>query len=256
MKINLVYFSATHTTKRISTEIANNIGDEVIEYNIFNKHLTEDVIIPSNEVLVIGMPVYAGRIPALCVADLQRFKGNNTPVVIVGVYGNREFDDALVEMQDIAEDNGFKVIAAGAFIAQHSIFPKVGIDRPDTGDFAKITGFAVRCKEILTEIKDFSQLSKIKIKGNRPYKTPGSIPIIPTGGSDCSACGVCAANCPVGAISKDNPRKTDDTKCIHCGRCIVDCPSKARKYRGLVYKAANLKFTTSYKERKEPETFF
>ena len=41
---------------------------------------------------------------------------------------------------------------------------------------------------------------------------------------DCIACGVCAAGCPVEAISEGTPYVIDESACIDCGACAANCP--------------------------------
>ena len=96
----------------------------------------------------------------------------------------------------------------------------------------------------------------IQIKGNRPYKIPGSIPIWPTGSSSCKDCGKCVRLCPVGAITLENPCEVNQDKCIKCGRCIVVCPSHSRAFRGEVYEQASEKFNQAFAIRREPELFY
>ena len=46
----------------------------------------------------------------------------------------------------------------------------------------------------------------------------------------CKQCGICAKNCPVGAIDgevRKGPFKINQDKCIKCGVCIAKCPFKA-----------------------------
>ena len=254
MKITTVYFSATYTTHRIVGHLAKRLSEEVTECDITQNGPSGEILIPKDELLIVGIPVYAGRVPAMAVERIRQFKGRGTPAIAVAVYGNRDYDDALLELSDLLAENGFQVISAGAFIAQHCIFPKVGAQRPDADDYQQINVFADESNKILN--KHLEKLLPIHIPGNRPYKIPGSIPIYPSGSNTCKECGKCAELCPAGAIPKDNPKTTDEEKCIKCGRCIVVCPTKSRQFRGMKYTMASIKFNTAYKERREPEMFF
>lgn len=254
MKITTVYFSATYTTHRIVGHLAKRLSSEVTECDITNDGPKEETVVPKDELLVVGIPVYAGRVPEMAVERIRKFKGEGTPAIAVAVYGNRDYDDALLELSDILSENGFQVISAGAFIAQHSIFPKVGAHRPDADDYLQVNVFADETNKILN--KNLAKLLPIHVPGNRPYKIPGSIPIYPSGTSSCKECGKCAELCPTGAIPKENPRQTDEEKCIKCGRCVVVCPMKSRQFKGVKYTLASVKFNTAYKERREPEMFF
>lgn len=254
MKITTVYFSATYTTRKVVEYIANRLGDEINVYDITNDTSTDEVMISKDELLIVGIPVYAGRVPTMAVERIQRFKGEGTRAVALAVYGNRDYDDALLELSDILSSNGFQVISAGAFIAQHSIFPKVGANRPDENDFQEMNAFADETKKIIG--MDNEKLLPIHIPGNRPYKVPGSIPIYPSGTKTCKECGKCAKLCPAGAIPLEHPKEVDETKCIKCGRCIVVCPTQSRKFQGMAYTMASMKFNMAYKERREPDMFF
>lgn len=46
-------------------------------------------------------------------------------------------------------------------------------------------------------------------------------------GEDCVACGTCAGECPVGAISEGDIYKIDADACTECGTCAGVCPSEA-----------------------------
>lgn len=254
--IYLTYFSATYSTRKVLRTIAQQISENITEYDITQSAPETEVVLEEDDLLIVGMPVYAGRIPLKAAEVLGRFKGKGGPAIIICVYGNRDYDDALLELKDITESNGFKVISAGVFIAQHSIFPKVGTDRPDEGDLELIKDFADKSAGLLRSVTDLDTLPDLYVKGNVPYKIPGNIPLKPKGNKHCNECGTCVKLCPVYAIHEDTPRKTDKEKCISCGRCIVVCPQKARSFNGLLYKIAGNKFVKANSARKEPETFF
>lgn len=251
MKITSIYFSATYTTKRVVEAVAKNLSNELKAYDITNDVATEIVEIPADELVLVGVPVYAGRVPAMAAERLRRFKGDNTPVVVVAVYGNRHYDDAVLELHDIMTEQGFRTVSAGAFIAQHSIFPKLGKARPDAEDMADIKLFAEKSAELLA--KGFGEIT---LPGKRPYKVPGGIPIWPTASRRCTACGACARLCPTGAIDPDSPKGVDKTRCIKCGRCIVVCPTKARRFYGIHYSRAAARFNSAFVARRANEMWF
>lgn len=251
MKLTTLYFSATFTTKRVVEAVAAGLSDQVVAYDITNDPSTETVVIPSDELLVVGVPVYAGRVPAMAAERLRRFKGDNTPAVVVAVYGNRHYDDAVLELHDLMTECGFRTVSAGAFVAQHSIFPKVGAARPDAEDLADIAAFAHQTAELLA--KGFGAIA---LPGSRPYKVPGGIPIWPTASRKCTACGACARRCPTGAIDPVAPKGVDKTKCIKCGRCIVVCPTKVRRFYGIKYSLAAARFNSAFAARRKNEMWF
>ena len=74
------------------------------------------------------------------VFDCWPNSASQTPAVLVVVYGNRAYDDALLELSDIATGAGFVPLAAGAFVgeqvrgrASHAA-PRSGDDRRASGD--------------------------------------------------------------------------------------------------------------------------
>lgn len=199
--------------------------------------------------MLLISPVYAGRIPALAADLFRQIDGHGMRAIVAVVYGNRDYDDALLELADIAVNDGFDVIAAGAFIAQHCIFPKVANGRPDTSDMAVAADFMERAKE--SDNLDIST-----IKGNRPYKKPGAVPLQPqTDENECLSCGVCARECPTGAIDPVT-LATDKNKCITCCRCIAVCGSHARKFKGVKYATVSKIFCAQNSKRRRPELFF
>lgn len=247
-KVNIAYFSATGTTVKIVSAIASGIPiKERRTINLAGLE-EEELIISGREIIIFGVPVFSGRVPEVARKGIEKIKGDHTLAIIACVYGNRDFDDALLELKDIVENNGFDVISAGAFVAQHSIFPEVAQGRPDSSDLAQAKEFGGN------SLKDISAVGgkrPLKVKGNRPYRAIRPIPLTPKTDRKCNACGLCARQCPVHAIDAGNPRKTDKGKCISCAHCIHICPRQAKKFGGLLYWIASKKFAKDNSQRKE-----
>ena len=248
----MIHFSPSGTTARTANLIAANISDSVQSIDLLKDKPKMEKHFSSNDIVVVAMPVFAGRLPGICADMLGMLKGDRTPAIAAVVYGNRAYEDALLELTDILKENGFIVVGAGAMVAQHSIFPNVAKGRPDESDIEMIRGFAARCAAVI----ESSKTGSLPVPGNRPYReTGGGLPIAVSAGSSCNACGACGKICPVGAIPVDELRKTDKEKCINCTACISICPQKARKYRGMKYWLGGKAFGKKCSTRLEPEFY-
>lgn len=256
VSVNRVHFSATGTTKKIIETIDHEFSGTKAEYDLCNKPLTRDIPLAADSLLLVGMPVYAGRIPALCVESLRHLKGNGTPAIVVVVYGNRDYDDALLELKNTMESSGFVVIAAAAFIAQHSIFPAVGAQRPDAADLTKITYFAHHCLQKLQDLPAITATPLLKVKGNMPYKEAAAVALKPSADDTCTQCGTCVDACPTHALAlSDEKLVKNDALCISCAACVAQCPTHSQAFRGPQYEAFSKMFTEKNAQRKEPEIF-
>ncbi len=205
------------------------------------------------DIAVIAVPSYGGRVPGLAAQRIARIHGNQALCVIVCVYGNRAYEDTLIELNDLAEKSGFKVVAAIAAIAEHSIMHQYAAGRLDTKDENELTGFS---KRILEKINNNpTELTAPKIPGNRPYKETSIIGLTPKTNRNCIGCGLCAKQCPAKAISTENLKFTDSNKCISCMRCVVKCPQSARKVNSIKVSAAAIAMKKACTARKENELY-
>ena len=257
MKLHNVYFSPKGTTKLCADCIADSLDLERSDYDWLTAKEPEKAEIPSEDVLLFSMPIYGGYIPKLCAERTAVLKGSRTPAIITAVYGNRHYDNALIQMKDLLEKQGFVVIAAGAFLAEHSIFPAVAAGRPDESDKAAMENFAQTCRGLLAKREQWEN-REIELPGNPDYDASGfkGVPFKPDGDETCTGCGACVSVCPRGAISRENPRVTDETLCISCGACIRICPEKARDYHGEAYQLAGKGFAEKCAAYRNPETFY
>ena len=128
--VEKIYFSPSSTTKKVVEQIANNFSQEKETYDLLNFNSEKEF---SNEdIAIVGMPVFAGRIPKSARKRLEKIKGNNTPAIAVANYGNAHVTDALLELVDLLEENKFNVVAAATTVSHHSIFDGVAVGRPDS----------------------------------------------------------------------------------------------------------------------------
>lgn len=248
------FFSPSGTSKAVVNRITSKLTKNKQTYDLLKHNNVELKEFTDKDCLVVGVPVFAGRIPSVCVEVLNNLKGCGAPAIAVVVYGNRAYEDALLELRNILDSKGFIVIAAAAFIGQHSIFSTVGTGRPDDADFNKIDAFGEQCLSLLENFAPLKAKS-VTVNGNFPYRDPGTIPLKPSGNSKCNNCGLCVTICPVRAISIDDPRFTDKQICISCAACINVCKQNSRKFHGIIYWIARRKFTKNFSARKEPEIF-
>lgn len=251
-----IYFSPTHTSAKIVSAIAGSIGIPVNnEIDLTYPH-TDSKIISPNTLALIGVPTYAGRVAPTALERLQKIKGDNTPAVIVVLYGNRDYEDALLELRDTVKQLGFIPVAGGAFIGEHSYsteeFPTAA-GRPDESDLQTAADFGKKIIEQLRQYSDIKELPVLQVKGNFPYKenkpkTPAT-PI--TIDELCTQCQYCIEICPVEAIELKEEIVSDPEICIKCCACVKECPNSARIF--------NTPFSEflfkNFHERKKPELF-
>ncbi len=252
-----IFFSAKGTTEICAACIGRGLNMEMKPCNWFDMPCNEPLEISSDDVLLFSMPVYGGFIPQVCAHMAKNLKGDYTPAVIAAVYGNRHYDDALLQMKDILTEQGFVVIAAGAFLAEHSVFPSVASGRPDARDKAAMEDFAAKCCSLLKK-KDIKEYGEIMLPGTPGYDgfSYEGVPFKPCGDEKCIGCGACVKICPQKAICAENPCQTDEERCIACGACIKACPTGARNYHSELYEQVRADFEKLCAEYRTPETFY
>ena len=275
---HLVFFSPTHTSAKIARAVGDGIGMGRRMETDLTLDESADPIEITNALTVIAAPVYGGRVAPVALKRLKRLKGNNAPAILIAVYGNRDYEDALIELRDTAVELGFTPLSAGAFIGEHSYSTTnmpIAAGRPDASDLQIAFQFgqdslnkliektAVTSPELQAacKLKSFGGklsilLSSFFIKGTSPYKiVQAGKPACPVCTEACFVCGECVEVCPTHAISisKDGSQiKTDINRCIKCCACVKECPNEARVFHTPFAAILHEKFNT----RREPELFF
>ena len=259
----LAYFSPTGTTASIVEALADGLGYDVAEdADITMPEARQEPLSASaDDLLVVAVPVYGGRIPLLLEPWLRSLQLDKTPVVCVVVFGNRAFEDALIELSDIVTEQGGVVVGGAAFIGEHSFSSEqypVAVARPDEDDLRGAGEFGRTVRGSLDALAAIDQAAKPAIPGDHPYKERkprGPVDFIQVG-DECVMCGVCAEQCPVGAIDEADFKRTAPDKCIMCCACIKVCPEHARTAKsGSPVEGFAKWLNENCAERKEPAYF-
>lgn len=250
MSLYKICFSPTGGTEKAARILAGALPGEIEAVDLTDGETAfADIALSAGDLAVIAVPSYGGRVPQPAIERLSAIRGNGAGAILLCVYGNRAYEDTLLELRDTATQSGFRVIAAVAAIAEHSIARQFATGRPDDRDAAQLRAFAGKIQAKL----DAGDLAEPEIPGDRPYKKGSGTEMVPKPTGSCTECGLCAGACPVQAIDHANPAKVDAKACISCMRCVLVCPHGAREVNGIILAAADAMLKKACYERKEPE---
>ena len=246
MRLHKLIFSPTGGTKKVIDILSKEFNLETNEINLMKEETCE---INSDDLTIVAVPSFGGRVPNLAVERLTKFNGHGSKAILVVVYGNREIDDTLLELKDVMMNANFKCISGIKAVANHSIFRDFAKKRPDSQDENELKAFA---REIYEKL---DSLEECNVPGNRPYKEYKANPFKPSASSKCTECGLCVKECPVHAIDLLDVRNVKKEVCISCMRCIAVCPTKARQLNKLALEAAQLAMKSKFEGRKENKLY-
>lgn len=279
INVKSFYFSATGTTEKVVKTLANYTYEALHAINpqvdlmhhdfTFFQKLDGPLEYSPYDLVFVGVPVYAGRVPNVLLKTFKRLIGNGALAVPVVLYGNRNYDDALIELSHLLTHQGFTVIAAGAFIGEHAFSKAIATGRPDASDYEKIIEFS---HAILKHIQSYRlngfarDFSLHWMKGEIPHR-PYYQPLDNEGISfdfkritpetnlvACTQCMLCADECPTEAISKEDVSQIIG-KCIKCCACVKNCPVQAKQFVDQNFMKHRMELEQYCTVRLEPEWF-
>lgn len=275
-RLCVIYYSPTHTSRAVARAVADGLGIARREEYALTTDRSDSPIALKDSICVVAAPVYGGLLAPVAAQRLRRLRAEGCVAVPVAVYGNRDYEDALVQLRDLLQEQGFAVLCGAAFVGEHS-YSRPGMPiaegRPDSTDLQKAEDFGRETYESLCRqfgltmppdatARDFALTSDKTaeeiiatppMKGHVPYKTLGpSTPQAPVVNALCYGCGECVDLCPTGAISLQDGRSTTDVaSCTKCCACVKFCPVGARTF-DTPYTAM---LHEHFSARREPEIF-
>lgn len=250
MDLYSIVFSPTRTSAGIADAVAKGISDivgcDVTKCDVTYGSQAHDGF-RRDDFAVIAAPVYGGKMAPIAKERMKNFSADSTPCILIAVYGNRAFENALNDMSEFVKSLGFVPVAVGAFVGEHSYSTHVApiaSGRPDVKDIedAMALGNAMGEKiktRSLTEVdadalhdQPSPQQSLINFRNfvaayvQQQKEAPRMIlPEIDP--NLCNGCGQCVDVCPTGAIVEP-VGSVDASRCIKCCACVKICPSDAR----------------------------
>ena len=210
------------------------------------------------DLVIFGTPTYAGRVPNVLLKYLATVEGHGAAAVPVVTFGNRAFDDSLIELRDILAEHGFVPFAAAAFVGEHSFSTTLAAGRPDADDLAQAAQFAAQVAARVQAVD--VDTSPIAVPGRareeRTYYQPRDRAgnpvdirkVKPETSQECDDCGLCVKLCPMGSINPENVREFTGI-CIKCGACVKKCPKGAKYYDDPGYLYHKTELEEGYRRR-------
>jgi ferredoxin/flavodoxin len=264
-----IFFSPTHTSQKVANAVVKGTGIASVSQQNLTVLPVSPIHLTTDTLTVFAAPVYGGHIPSVAVERIKEIKGEQTPAIVMVVYGNRDYEHALEELSELVSQQGFTVVAAATFIGEHSYSNKqypISAGRPNGNDLQKAEAFG---KKVFDKInrEGIHSIDVMKIKrpkqsawstlrfitkvirmrrAKRPIQAAPSILDIST----CTHCGACSKGCPTQAITIGEEQTTDATRCIRCCACVKVCPQHIRVYETPFSKI----LSTCYAKEKAPQT--
>ena len=148
-----IYFSPIGGTEAMTQALISELADKLegactdhIECECYDLLRMDEQALEFDDetVAVIGMPAYIGKIPLPAVMTMRdAVSAKGTYALTAVSYGSRSYGNALYELQHYAENQGFKVIGAGAFSVRYGARRRSGsfdwshLDTNCIGEFGK-----------------------------------------------------------------------------------------------------------------------
>lgn len=272
-KIYGVFFSPVNNTRTMVKKVAGDLAKKLelpVEFIDFTTPADrgQGWKFGKEDLVVFGTPTFAGRIPNKILPYVQTlFEGDETLAVAMVTFGNRNFENSLIEVKNELVNHNFSPFAGAAIACQHSFTEKLATERPDGEDIRQIEAFVEEIAELLKHTQKKEELwTPVAVPGDDPltgYYVPLGVDGQPvqflkakpkTIEEDCDHCGACAAHCPVEAIDFNDETKVPGT-CIKCQACVKVCHTGAKYFDDEKFLSHVKMLEENYTRRAKPQFF-
>lgn len=172
-RITIVSYSPSGISRKIAETLAGYFSAEYCVIDLTDPAVRQtNCFFSSEDLLIFAAPSYLGRLPVVEGGIFDRIYANDTPGIFLAIFGNRSYEDMLLEMAQIAEDRG--VIGIGALAL--AISGQAQADEIRRGELKKawrLEVFANNMSQILSGIEEdpaYYERHSLTVNGNFPYK--------------------------------------------------------------------------------------
>ena len=177
-RICAAYWSATGNTDKTVNTIAEALAKKLsvpLERRNFTRpsDRTRPLAFAAGDLVVFGMPTYAGKLPNKMLPYVQeQVQGNGALAAAVVTFGNRSYDNSLAELCASLEADGFHTVAGGAFVCRHAFTDALADGRPDWDDTRQMESFAARIADKVAGLTDIPAPVAVPGDAAAPYYVP------------------------------------------------------------------------------------
>jgi len=268
-RVTALYFSPTGTTDKVAGTIAEELAAHLelpLEQQSFTRpaEREKEYSFTDKDLVLVASPTYAGKLPNKILPDFQgKLHGNGALAVPVVTFGNRSYDNSLAELCAVLEANGFRTVAAGAFVCRHAFTDELAYGRPGWSDSFEMKQFAKKVSDKVKCLTDMPDPVQVPGDAAAPYYVPKGTDGQPakflkakpkTDISRCSQCGACARFCPMGAIDPKDAAQVPGT-CIKCHACVRKCTKQAKYFDDPAFLSHRAMLEQQFADPKDNEVF-
>lgn len=265
VKIWNIYFSPTGGTKKVCKQIVESLGQnlclDIVEVDFTKKENREKQYqFSSDDLVLVGSPVYAGRVPNKILPDFSKcFSGNDTKAIVVCTYGGRSAGSAVTELEFVLQRNKFRIVGAAEVVCEHAFTNKVASKRPDEKDIEEIEQFSLDMGRKLCDLNNIEIFPVVQEFEIQPYYIPLKVDKTPakflsakpvTDMNKCIGCEKCASVCPMQSIENNNVSNVTGI-CIKCQACIKICSNHAKYFEDEQFLSHIKMLEMNYRKRSE-----